>query len=155
MCVHTCRFSFDPPPRGWEYIHNCSCSDNFLEIKTKSKLAPHYTFRFTFNCNTLSSVVIINIIPFSPGPNPSTLIDFCQMIKDTRTTMVVMVTKVIEGTKVKSQSHLYHTALHGTWRAQIIYYKLVTTMLQTISQTLIMGWLVTTMPAILSQHYKN
>ena len=34
------------------------------------------------------------------GPTVATLRDFCQMIWDVKTTMVVMVTKVVEGTKV-------------------------------------------------------
>jgi hypothetical protein len=37
------------------------------------------------------------------GPTVATLRDFCQMIWDVRTTMVVMVTKVVEGTKVRSK----------------------------------------------------
>ena len=48
-------------------------------------------------------IIIFCVLSCSLGPTVATLRDFCQMIWDVRTTMVVMVTKVVEGTKVGFQ----------------------------------------------------
>ena len=63
----------------------------------------HAYTRLYKHCSICSQECQVFYYAHSIGPTVATLRDFCQMIWDVRTTMVVMVTKVVEGTKVRSK----------------------------------------------------